>query len=149
MRSYAIARAIGGAIFAAIFVGWIFIQWSSPAMRIIGSSLVVITAWVTIVSIVRDTRRAEGRQITAKPGALEVTDHADVRTIRMVDVAVVKWQEDTAERFGLWFYDKDDNVLARLDENYLDGQAEARTFMGWMQARMELPFKVIWPDVTG
>lgn len=148
MRSYAIARVIGGALFAAIFVGWIFIQWSSPAMRIIASSLVVITVWVTLGTIIRDARRAAGRQITAKPGALEITNHDGMRTVRMTDVGRVAWQEESADTFGLWFYDTQDNVLARLDENYLDSEAEARTFIGWVHARMDVPFKVSWPRAT-
>ncbi len=147
MRSYAIARAIGAVIFASIFIGWIFIQWSNPTMRIVASALVIITAWVTAYSIVRDARRASGRQITAKSGALEITDHAGTFTLHMTDVGEAKWIEDSTETFGLWFYDQQGNTLAHLDENYLDGQAEARTFMGWVCARMDVPFKVQWPMV--
>ncbi len=147
MRHYAIARAVGGLIFAVIFVGWIVIQWSNPTMRVVGGVLVVVTAWVTVVSIVRDAHRAKGRQITAKPGVLEIVGPASAITVRMAEVGEVKWEEQTSERFGLWFYDREGGVLAHLDGYYLDGQAEARTFMGWVLARMEVPCKVTWPGV--
>jgi len=44
MWRYQIAKLVGGALVAAIFGGWLMIQWSNPVMRWLCIALIGITA---------------------------------------------------------------------------------------------------------
>jgi len=143
MRQYAIARATGGLLFAAIFAGWMVLQWSSITMRIIAASLIALTAWVTASSIASDARRMRGRQVECLNDELIITLPEGESRLRLDVIAAATWNE-TADEFGLSFYDSNENRLARLDENIIADEAEARAFLRWLRTHVETKFEVKW-----
>jgi len=143
MRQYAIARATGGVLFAAIFAGWMVIQWSSITMRIIAMSLIALTAWVTATSIATDAKRMRGRQVECLGDALLITAPDSEVNVRIDAIAHAAWSEE-ADGCGLAFYDRNETRLARLDENIIADEAEARAFLRWLRTHVETNFEVKW-----
>ena len=145
MLQYTRVRIIGGLLFGTIFAGWMVLQWSNPVMRFIAGGLILITAWVTVASVLTDRRRARGRQIAVEPGALDIVTPTEHKRVHLADVHHAAWREDSKTDSGLWLYDRAGNVLAHLDTAFLTDQAEARSFLGWARRHTDLPFKVQWP----
>ncbi len=143
MRQYAIARATGGVLFAAIFAGWMVIQWSSVTMRIIAASLIALTAWVTATSIAGDARRMRGRQVEYLGDALLITTPDGELTVPLDAIARATWNEE-ADSPGLAFHDRNESCLVRLDENIIADEAEARAFLRWLRSHAETTFEVKW-----
>lgn len=148
LRSYVTARIVGGGLFAAIFLGWMWIQWSNPAMRFVALGLVAVTAIVTAVSIRNDAARARGRQVTVAGDEILIASPAGDARFTPADVAFLRWDEATEDTAGLWFHRNDDShaVLAHLDLNFVGDQAEARAFLGWLRRQTGETFQVRWPD---
>lgn len=143
MRQYAIARIVGGLLFAAIFAGWMVIQWSNVTMRFASAALIVLTAWVTVSSILSDARRMRGRQVEWDGDAMLVTTPDSFKRVRLAEITHATWRETTAD-YGLTFYDQYNTPLARLDENIIADEAEARTFLRWLRNQTETKFEVRW-----
>ncbi len=143
MARYQWNKTIGGLLFASIFAGWMVIQWSSVAMRFVAGGLMVVTAWVTIASVVADVRRSRGRQLAVEPGRLIIESPGDRRVIDVTQVARAQWR-NTPEPI-LTLYDAEGVVVAELDAAFLADESEARTFLGWARQRTDLPFEVDWP----
>ncbi len=143
MKQYAIARIIGGVLFAAIFAGWMVIQWSSVTMRVTCAGLIALTAWVTAASVINDARRMRGRQVEFLNDELIVTLPEGESRLRLDAIATAEWNE-TADEFGLSFYDRSESRLARLDENIIADEGEARAFLRWLRTHVETKFDVRW-----
>jgi len=142
MRRYQLAKAVGGLLFAMIFVGWMIIQWSNILMRNIAGILVAVTAWVTLRSIVVDIDRSRGRQLAIEPNRLIIITPGDDRLIELSDIARADWQNDPEPMMTL--YAHDGSPLASLDRAFFADESEARTFLGWARRQTDLPFEVVW-----
>lgn len=145
LRRYAVARGVGGAIFAAIFIGWMLIMWSSPVMRYTAVALAAVTALVTIVSIRSDARRARGRQVTVLAGAIDITWPHETRRVPLAEIDHAEWRDHDAAQSGLWLLGPKGVTLAHLDLNFLGEEAEARAFVGWLRTQTGAPLEVRWP----
>ena len=143
MRQYAIARATGGVLFAAIFAGWMVLQWSNITMRIIAASLIALTAWVTVNSIATDARRMRGRQVECLGDALLITTPNGEVNVRLDAITHATWSEE-ADGCGLAFYDRNESQMARIDENIIADEPEARAFLRWLRTHVETKFEVKW-----
>ena len=143
MRRYQWNKVIGGLLVSVIFIGWLTLQWSNPAMRTLAITLIAVTGWVVIRSMLDDVRRGRGRQITITDGVLHVTSPTGASQFRLADVALAQWRQDNQP--GLWFYDQHRQPLAHLDTVFLDDQVQARNFLGWARQHADLPFEVRWP----
>ena len=143
MRRYQLAKAVGGLLFAMIFVGWMVIQWSNVLMRNVAGILVALTAWVTIRSIVVDIDRSRGRQLAIEPDRLIIIRPNEEQSIELSDVAKAVWQNEPEPAMTL--YGHDGSTLAQLDRAFLADESEARTFLGWARRQTDLPFDVDWP----
>lgn len=142
MRRYQRNKVIGALLMMAIFSGWLILQWSNFVMRIVAGSLITMTLWVLIQSILEDLRRGRGRQIQIIDEQLCITNPDGVTTVELGHVADARWDDETP---GLSFYDGHGQTLACLDCDFLADEAEARCFLGWARKHAHLPFKVRWP----
>jgi hypothetical protein len=147
MWRYQLAKAVGGLLVAAIFVGWLLIQWSNPVMRVMCIVLIAITAWVVYVSIREDVVRGRGRQLRLTAERMTIVGPGAQHVLRLSDINAAQWREDTEETAGLWFYDEQNHMLAHLDTAYLGDQSEARAFLNWARQRARMDFDVRWPSV--
>ncbi len=146
MRQYQRAKLIGAALFALIFAGWLYLQWSNPPLRWFTLALLALTGWVTFRSVREDARRTRGRRLAVVDDALLIT--IDDLTQRLpLSAARLVWREDHDTTLGLWFYDAQGQTLAHLDGEFFAEQAEARMFMGWLRRHTTLPLVVQWPTV--
>jgi len=143
MHRYQWNKVIGGLLVSVIFIGWLILQGSNPAMRILAITLIVVTCWVVIRSMLDDTRRNRGRQITLADGVMRITTPDGTSPIRLADVALAQWCQNDPP--GLWFYDQQHQPLAHLDTVFLADQTQARNFLGWARQHADLPFEVRWP----
>jgi hypothetical protein len=142
LAKYERAKLIGGLLFAAIFAGWLWLQWSNPWMRVAAGALLLLTAWITASSIVTDLRRHQGRQIELAGRALLVTTPEGTCWIQLPDVAVAQWTDDA----GLRFDRADGQTLGRIDLVTLADEDEARRFLGWLRQHAQVDFAVQWPQ---
>ena len=149
MRRYQWVKAGGGLLFVLLFIGWMWLQWSNPVMRWLAGGLTVITAWVTLASIIDDRRRVGHRQLTAESDRWIYETEQRRVVIPLASVARARWRHDDPRATGLWLFDHDDEVIAHLDDHLLGDEAEARTFIGWARLKSRLPFSVTWPDTAG
>lgn len=147
MWRYQLAKAVGGLLVAAIFAGWLLIQWSNPVMRILCMVLIAITAWVVYASIRQDIVRGRGRQLQLTADRMTIVGPDAQQVLRLNDIGYARWREDTQESAGLWFYDREDRTLAHLNTAYLGDQSEARAFLNWARQRAPMGFDVRWPSV--
>lgn len=145
LRRYQWVKAIGGALVAMIFVGWLYIQWSNHVMRWFVIALLAITIWVVWVSVISDHFRAQGRQIALEDGLMTITAGHDATCVRLADVDYACWREDNEEQWGLWFFDAAGNTIAHLDAVFLRDQAEARAFLTWLRGGHRRRLEVRWP----
>jgi len=143
LRRYQWAKMIGGLLLTGIFAGWMVLQGSNTVMRLVAGLLIGTTVWVVIKSMVDDRRRGRGRQIEIINGRLLVTTPSRVTQTNLDDVADAQWRNDN--RPGLWLYNRNGQILAHLDRDFLIDQAEARSFLGWARKRVNMPFGVRWP----
>lgn len=143
MKQYAIARVVGGVLFATIFAGWMVIQWSNVTMRVAAGGLIVLTAWVTASSIMTDAKRMRGRQVAWGDSAIIVSTPAGETRVRMSEIARAVWRRNS-EAFGMMFYDHRGAVLVRLDESFLSDESEARVFLRWLRTKTRTDFEVTW-----
>lgn len=144
MRQYEIAKAATGLI--AIFIlAWLTAQWSG-VMQWMGIALIIITAWVTIGSIITDIRHARGRQVGVEGGTLRITDGQDVNEVPLCDISRAQWRDDDAAETGLFLYGEGNEELGRLNTHFLADETEARTFIGWLRGRAGITLHVDWPD---
>lgn len=141
------AKIVGTTVIAAIFVGWLTIQWSSPAMRVLAGALLAMTLWVLIVSIRDDLIRSRGRQIFLHAGVLEIIAPQAAHSLPLHEIAWAQWREDDADAAGLWLFGRSGQPLAHLDTAFLADQSEARAFLRWARQRASLDFEVRWPAV--
>ena len=146
MRRYQIGKTAASTVFVAIFVGWLLIQWSNPLMRWIATSLVLVTVWVTLTSVIKDHRRSRGHQLRLDGSRLWIKRPEGVQWLALTDVARARWRQDEERTTGLWFYDPSGRILNHLDSIFLADQAEARSFLGWARRRVDVPFPVEWPQ---
>ncbi|MEX0774802.1 MAG: hypothetical protein WD042_03705 [Phycisphaeraceae bacterium] len=144
LRRYTWAKIVTSTIIAATFVGWMWLQWSSPMMRLAAPLLLVITCWVLVRSIAEDYKRARGRQIAVEGDTLEVTDAEQTCGIAMSRIAKGQWLDDPADRRGLHLLDAEGKPLVHLNEAFLADEAEARAFLGWLRQQSQARFDVQW-----
>jgi small-conductance mechanosensitive channel len=145
MRRYQLAKALGGALVLLIFVGWLFIQWSNLAMRLLATALILITLYVVIVSIAGDRRRALGRQISIDGQVLNITTPEGTASVLLPDVAIAEWRDEPAAEAGLQLLSQAGQRLVRIDAAFLTDEAEARAFLGWLRDRSGITLKTKWP----
>lgn len=145
LRRYEWAKVVGAVFFVAIFSGWLFIQWSNPVMRVVASALLVLTATLTVGSIVGDLRRSRGREVAVVGDELELITPSGVTRVPLAAVRAIRWRED--ESPGLFFLGVGDKPLVVLDLDFLQDQSEARTFMGWLRQHSLARPDVQWPSV--
>ena len=145
MATYHRARALGGALFALIFAGWLWLQWTNVPMRYLAIGLLLVTAWVTMTSITRDRARQAQRQLAVERNALRITTAEGETRVGLADIARARWSDGPAPQAGLWLLGPDDRALAHLDLNFFADESEARAFLGWARRRTTLPFEVHWP----
>src|SRR5688572_32112881 len=100
MKRYQLSKAVGAVFFIAIFAGWLFIQWSSPVMRIVAGLLLFMTVWFTLRSIVADAVRGRGRQLSIEGGDLIIERPTGVQRFPLTSVAGAEWREDAEETLG-------------------------------------------------
>lgn len=156
MVRYQWAKLIGGAFFVAIFSGWLFIQWSNLLMRAIAATLVLLTVWQTLRSVVADTLRSRGRliELTWSPGGgrddavLRITTPERVSLIPVCDIASARWSDEDDHTFGLVLLDRQGGQLAHLDAWFVDHQEEARTLLNWARQHTRFEFPVHWPQTV-
>jgi len=146
LRRYQTTKIFFAIIVGAIFVLWLFIQWSNLPIRLLSILLLIITIWTTAVSIMRDARRCRNRQIEINPDALVLAGPTGRIRIKLTDIAVAQWKDETHQTTGLWLYDQQHRLLAHLDQNLLADESEARSFLGWARGQIHLPFQVMWPS---
>lgn len=144
-----------GILMALTFTGWMILQWSSPLARTAIASLILVTTWVVVSSVLSDARRMRGRELSLKPTVndphhltLHITQPGDSQTLDLSQVSTAQWRDDTADDTGLWFYDDHNNPLAHLNNDFLADQAEARLFLRWLRTSSTTNFPVRWPDPT-
>lgn len=148
MKRYQWNKIIGAAFFAAIFGGWLFIQWSNPTMRLIASVLLLVTLWVTLRSILSDALRMRGRQLAISDGVLRITTPSGEAFVRLAEVAAARWNEDDAASTGMIFYDANGRELGVIDGYFLADQPEARTFLFWARQHANIEFPIHWPEIA-
>lgn len=147
LRRYAIMKALGAAGFAAIFAGWMLIQWSNLAMRLAAAGLLTTTLVVTVRTIAADRRRAHGRQVAVMgdeggPRRLKITTPDAAADLPLEALAAGRWREDA----GLDLLDAAGRTLATLDRGLVEDEHEARAFLGWLRAHSGLALRVKWTD---
>lgn len=145
MRRYQLAKLGGAAVVSLIFTGWLVLQWSSPVMRVVAGSLLLLTLWITFRSIVVDAARARGRQLRLDNQRLTITRPDGSTVVPVADIASATWDEETTATMGLWLYNAQGQPLAHLDSDFLADQAEARAFLSWARRHANLNFPVRWP----
>lgn len=143
---YQWSKVIGGLVVCLIFSGWLVLQWSNPVMRWLAGGLIAVTVWVVGASIAADLRRGRGRQVAIVGGQVIVTTPGGTTSTCLAHVADAQWRDQNQP--GLWLFDAQGQVLARLDTDLLADQAEARSFLRWARQRADLPFQVRWPDTS-
>ena len=146
IRRYQWYKALGGLLMAGVFAGWLVIQWSNPAMRVVCGGLLVVTTWVVAASIIEDWRRGQGRQVCIERGKMRVTVPDGVTEFSIKHVAQVVW--DDGPDGGLHFCDKDRRTLATLDAQFVADRCEARAFLAWARQRADMRFQARWPRET-
>lgn len=139
---YERAKVVGGLLFAVIFAGWLWLQWSNPWMRWLAVGLLIVTAWAIASSIMTDLRRHQGRQIELAGKALLVTTPEGTCWIQLPDVAHAQWLGDK----GLCFVRADGQALGTIDLVTIADENEARRFLGWLRQHAGVGFVVRWPQ---
>lgn len=142
MRRYEISKLMGALGFAAIFAGWIVLQWSSVPMRLAAAALMVVTLVVTGRTIIADRRRAAGRQVKVHDGQLTIVTPDQTATLALDDLARGRW----SPRRGLELLDNSARTLVTVDRGLLDDEREARAFLGWLRSQTDLALRVKWTD---
>ncbi|MBI1336631.1 MAG: hypothetical protein GC164_06685 [Phycisphaera sp.] len=145
MRRYQLAKVGGALVVTLIFVGWLVLQWSNPAMRYLTLALLAITLWVTLASILGDLARSRGRQLRIAGGKMTVKLGEQLTTISLEKIFRGQWREDAYDTAGLWLIDQNGATLAHLDTGYLADQDEARAFLRWARQRAKFDFPIQWP----
>jgi len=148
MARYQFAKLVGATFFVAIFAGWLVIQWSNPAMRIIAGGLLAMTVIVTWQSHVNDARRARCGRLRVYTDGEPTLDIAHGDTwqrvlLSRVDHAV--WRNADDETLGLWLYDGDEQLQAHIDADFVAHEPEARKFLAWLRGVAGVSLKVSWP----
>jgi len=146
LRKYQWAKVVGATLMSAIFIGWLIIQWSNPAMRFLAIGLILVTAFVVFTSVMDDVSRSHGRQLRIDADAITITTPESQTHVRLADIARGEWREDALDTAGLWLFDHNNRQLAHLDLNFVGDQDEARAFLHWARQRADLNFNVIWPS---
>lgn len=146
LRRYQILKTGAGILAAAIFIFWILQLRQNIWMIFFAVLLVIITAWVTVASILRDMGRARRRQIAVHTGALLIESPTDNLRVELEKVHHAQWRHDSESTLGLWLFDKPKTVLAHIDGEFLADEAEARAFLQWLRERTGRHFKVQWPE---
>lgn len=142
LARYHRAKMIGSALFAVIFAGWLWLQWSNPWMRIGILALMVLTGWFTAWSILADLRRHRGRQVELAGEGLLITSPEGTCWIQLDEVSHAHWSDEG----GLTFLRADGQPLGTMDLMFLADEEEARRFLGWLRQRKNIPWKVRWPS---
>jgi hypothetical protein len=145
LRRYQRAKLLGGTLVVAIFAGWLYLQWSNLAMRLVAIALILATAWVVLSSMLADANRARGRQIAVEGDKLRVTRPEGETLVTLADAASAEWRDEPIGRAGLWLLDARGQSLAHLDAALLADQAEARVFLGWLRDRTGITLPTRWP----
>ena len=145
MARYQWVKIGGGLLMIMIFIGWLIIQWSNPAMRWFAITLLTITSWVVITSCIDDRTRMRGRQLSIDHHRMVVTKPNEQIDINLSDVAYAQWRDDDIHTAGLWLFDHSDRELAHLDLDFLGDQSEACSFLKWARQRTDFSFDVRWP----
>ena len=147
MAKYQAVKLIGAAFFAAIFAGWLWLQWSNPIMRVIAGGLLFMTIVFTWKAHVADDRRVRSGRlaVSQKQRSITITHHDESKTIALQDVARAVWRNDSEANMGLWLYDNEGKALAHIDGTFVAHEAEARKFLAWLRTLVDVPFQVSWP----
>lgn len=133
-------KGLGGCLFAATFLLWAVLPWSHRAVSAAAAVLAMITFWVTITSLVRDRRRAHGRQLEVNADGMHLTTPAAATRVHWSDVQSARWRDG----HGLCLYGTSGQPLAHIDLGFLADAAEARAFLGWARRHATLSFPVVW-----
>ncbi len=145
LMTYQRNKALGGRLIGAVFIGWLWLQWSNPVMRVVAICLTGLTIWMTTSSIVSDLRRAKGRALSLIGQSLYIArPDVDALTLPLESIARAHWRENSPQTLGLWLFDKNEQVLIHLDDHFLESQDEARAFLGWARKYADLNFQVTW-----
>lgn len=142
LARYERAKILGGLLFAAIFAGWLWLQWSNPWMRAVALALVALTAWWTITSVLHDARRHTGRLLELAGSSLLITTPEGTCWVKLDHVDHAVWSEDR----GLTFMRVDGQALGGIDTHQLATEEEARRFMGWLRRHTAVGWNVRWPS---
>ena len=145
LRRYQRNKAIVGLLMAAIFAGWLVVQWANVLLRWVSLGLLLTTLWILIRSLVVDTQRSRNRQVMVDGRHLVVEGPARTQRALLAEVSVAHWYNQPPSQAGLWFYDHRGHVLAHLDSAFLADESEARAFLGWTRQRAKTQFQVRWP----
>ena len=144
LRSYICAKIAVSLIVGIIFVGWLWIQWSNPVMRIVAIALLIVTAWVLVGSILDDITRSRGRQLAIDGDDVLVKLPTGETRFRQSHLHHAHWRSDDVESLGLWFFDADNQTLAHLDDGFAGDEAEARALVDWLRKHTQLQLPVQW-----
>jgi hypothetical protein len=152
LRRYQWSKLIGGALVGSIFAGWLVLQWSSPAMRVLAVALIAVTAWVVVHSWLTDARRARGRQVTLSrptsgsgPISIRITEPGLDNTVPLERINRARWRDDQDSDAGLWLLGQNQEALVHLDLSFLADEVEARSFLGWLRRCSDAPIPADWP----
>lgn len=146
LRRYELNKVVGAVMISSIFVLWLVVQWSNPAVRWLAISCIAVTLWVTLSSIVQDRRRSAGRQLVYTKGQIAVQSPQGEARFSLSQVHRLEYLnvlEHEADA-GLRFLAADGQVLAHLDEGFVTDEAEARTFVGWLRKQSQSNLQVDW-----
>ena len=127
-----------------MFVLWAVLARPQASLALVASLLAAITSWVTIVSLVRDRRRARGRQLKVTPNGMHLTTPTTALQVSWSDVQMARWRDGQASSHGLWLYGTSGQPLAHIDHCFLADASAARAFLGWARQHATLGFPVVW-----
>ncbi len=142
LRRYALMKHLAAAGFAAIFLGWMLLQWSNPIMRCGAAALGLATVWITVRSSLAERGRTAGRQVELIDRTLRITMPDSNVRLRLADVAHGRWRDDA----GLSLHDRDGRLLGLIDTGCIADETEARTFLHWLRDRAGISLRVHWSD---
>ena len=140
-------RLLGGTIFGALLVVWLIVYWPNVTMRFVSLGLLIAIVWM-VTPVIFDNPPSPHRQIVVDADCLRISSNrGDTVVVACRDVASAQWRQDEPEKFGLWLFDSNGQVLAHLDRTLLPNQVDAKAFVKWARRLTTLPFEVRWTQV--
>jgi hypothetical protein len=142
LRRYMLMKCLAAAGFAAIFLGWMLLQWFNPLLRGIAAALALATVWITVRSSLAERRRAAGRQVELLDAALRITTPGRETCLPLAELDHGQWSDDA----GLSLHDRDGRPLGLIDTGCIADESEARAFLHWLRDRAGISLRVRWSD---